>query len=80
MSFEAKAKTIPEWIKEFRKKRIQDCGSCIVIGTKEACLDCQEVLSKQPKLILLKDMEKEIWKLEKLIEKTKHLIETLKTR
>jgi hypothetical protein len=52
-----KAKTLPEWNKDFLKRGEVNCGCCSVLGTKDACSDCAEILSKHALLVQLKDVE-----------------------
>jgi len=60
MSLKEKAKTLPEWYVEVRKKGETDCGCCSSIGTKDACGDCAVILSWHPKFIEVSVAQQEI--------------------
>ena len=60
---EEKAKTLPEWHVEVRKKGETDCGCCSSIGTKDACCDCAVILSWHPKFIEVSVAQQEIGRL-----------------
>jgi len=62
-SLKEKAKTLPEWHVEVRKKGETDCGCCSSIGTKDACCDCAVILSWHPKFIEVSVAQQEIDKL-----------------
>jgi FtsZ-binding cell division protein ZapB len=57
---EEKAKTLPEWHVEVRKKGEKDCGCCSSIGTKDACSDCAVILDFHPKFIEVSVAQQEI--------------------
>jgi len=59
-SLKQKAKTLPEWHVEVRKKGETDCGCCSSIGTKDACCDCAVILSWHPKFIEVSVAQQEI--------------------
>jgi len=63
-SLKQKAKTLPEWHVEVRKKGETDCGCCSSIGTKDACCDCAVILSWHPKFIEVSVAQQELGQIE----------------
>jgi len=64
-----KAKTLPEWNKEFIKRGEINCQCCSIVGTKEACSDCTEILSKHIPLVRLEDAEQALEELKQKLQK-----------